>query len=374
MKYRILVLVSALALGMTLPLFARAGELNIGGDINVRYRQNFDTTAGSPGFQLYEVEFFVDAEMHKNISFYAELPLYHSNAQDMGNVWVDIHKEGELAATGYTGLMIGHIMPWFGYYGYDDNQSWIYGGRTTTNTALIRGVELDKQIIRDRQLGIAANVKVGPFLFTPQVYNGAGPWRTAGGTDNDQNKDIVFRAQYTLPRELGVVGAGYYLAPSTGNDTASGGTSFASGGKKHARTIERYAVYFKYPDVPQASVPDMSLDGKPFVIYGEYIWGTHIANLDAKAVAERTNLQFWGVWIEGNVNIIRDKLVGVLRCDYLDPDISNANDDRWAVTPAIKWQAFTQTYLTLSYEYYDGGSSASGKNDDRVTLEMSLQF
>lgn len=350
-------------------------KLNIAGEINMRYRQNFDEQGAKPGFELYEVEFFFDSAFNKNASMFVELPIMHSNKPDLGNAWVDFHSEGELAATDSTGIMLGHFMPWFGNYGYDDNQSWIYGGRTTTNTTLVRGTAIDSQIIRDRQIGIAGNLKLGDLLLTQQVFNGAGPYIVSGGADNDTRKDLVSRLQYTLPNELGAVGTGYWYAPKTrGATTNSAGTQYGSGGKTHVRDIQRYVAFFRYPDVMQATVPDLSLGGKPFMLYGEYHRGSFHANRSLNAFNDTQNYQ--GAWLETNFNIKRDKLVGVLRWDWFDPnaDESQDLDDIWGITPAIKWQFLNQMYLTASFELYEGKDSAAGKDDDRFTLELSSQF
>ncbi|MFZ5799968.1 MAG: hypothetical protein ACOY3D_01120 [Candidatus Omnitrophota bacterium] len=350
-------------------------KLNIAGEINLRYRENLRDDGSKPGFELYEVEFFVDSEINKNANIFVELPIMHSNKPDLGNTWVDIHREGELAATDYTGLMIGNFMPWFSYYGYDDNQSWIYGGRTTTNTALVRSQKIDGQIIRDRQIGIAGNLRLGSWLLTQQVFNGAGPFIYAGGADNDRRKDFVSRVQYTLPEDLGVVGGGFWYAPKTRGATAnSEGTQYSTGGKKHVRDITRYSVFFKYPNVMQATIPDLSLGGKPFVVYGEYHWGRFHANKDIAAF--NNNLDYQGAWIETNFNIKRDKLVGIFRTDWFKPDQDSSQnlDWIWGLTPGIKWQILNQMYLTATYEWYKGGEFASGKNDDRFTLELATQF
>lgn len=371
--------ISTLVLGEEKKEGVNIAGVNIGGDFNFRYRQNISTSATSPGFQLYEVEFFVDTNLNKNVSLFFELPLYHSNAVDLGNAWADFHKEDELAATGFTGVMVGHIAPWFGYYGYDDNQSWIYGGRTTTNTTLVRGQKVDGLALRDRQVGIAGNIKLdlkesGSLLFTPQIYNGAGYWAVAGGTDNDRKQDLVFRAQYSIPNELGVVGAGYWNAPKTKGATAnSSGTRYGSGGQKHVRDVERVAVFFKYPDVQQASLPDLSLGGKPFIVYGEYITGTHKGNSDIAGYT--TDQKLMGYWVEANANILRDKLVGILRYDFFDPNTDKSADQLVGITPALKWESYKMVFLTLNYEYYDGGKSAGTQlKEDRIVLEMSIQF
>lgn len=351
-------------------------KLNIAGEINMRYRQNIHNNgAAKPGFELYEVELFLDSAVNKNGAFFVELPIMHSNKPDLGNAWVDLHKEGELAATGYSGFMIGHFMPWFGYYGYDDNQSWIYGGRTTTNTTLVRGASIDSQIIRDRQIGLAANLKMGPWLFTEQVFNGAGPYIVAGGADNDNRKDFVSRIQYTLPEDLGVVGVGGWYAPKTrGTTSNSAGSTYGTGGKKHVRDITRAAFFFKYPNVMQATLPDLSLGGKPFMVYGEYHWGKFDANKSLPIFAN--DLEYNAAWIETNFNIKRDKLVGLCRVDWFKPgrDKLQSLDWLWGVTPGFKWQFLNQMYLTATYEWYHGGAYAGNKKDDRVALEFSTQF
>jgi len=371
---RITLAISALflTLGIAMPILG--GDVNIGGDFNFRFRHNLDKDAGNKGFQLYEFELFIDAAVHKNVSIFGELPIYHSNRIDLGNAWIDFHKDGELAATGYTGLMLGHIMPWFGFYGYDDNQSWMYGGRTTTNSILARAEAIDGTVMRDRQVGIAANIKLGSFLFTPQIYNGSGYWAVAGGTDNDNAKDIVFRAQYTLPNEIGRFGLGYWNSPKTkGALEPSRGTAYGGSGVKHPRDIQRVGAFFQFPNVPHATVPDLSLGDKPFTVFGEYILSQFKGNADAPGY--EADFKATGYWVEANVRIVRNKLVGVLRYDFLDPNQDIKNNEITGITPALKWEAVPMVFLTLGYEFYDGGENVGKiKNDDRIAVEMSVQF
>lgn len=252
-------------------------KLNIAGELNFRYRYNFDedrqNNAADHGFQFYEIELFLDSAINDHTSVFIEYPISHKNYLNPGNAWIDFHKPGELAGSEYTGLMIGNFSPRFGYLNYDDNQSWVYGGRTTTNTALVRGKSIDSQTIRNRQIGVSAPVKLGSFLIEPGVFNGSGPIEFSGGSDNDSRMDLTGRIQYTLPNELGLVGAGFWNAPKTKGATSNtAGTRWGGSGAQHVRDIDRYALYFKYPNVSQATLPDFSLGGKPFMVYGEYIF------------------------------------------------------------------------------------------------------
>lgn len=354
-------------------LSASDSPFNFNGEFNFRLRLNENNAGTSPGFQFYETEIFFDTQVNENIGLFLELPFMHANRPDIGNAWIDIHKPDELAATENTGLMIGNLMPFFGYFGYDDNQSYIFGGRTTTNTSLVRGTAIDSQIIRMRQIGVVANVKLGSFLIQPQLYNGSGMLILSGGSDNDRKLDFVSRLQYTLPQELGVIGTGYWNAPKTEGATAnSGGTAYGGAGVTHVRDIERFALFFKYPDVMQATLPDLSLGGKPFMVYGEYIWGVHKGNPSITGFT--ADQRFLGYWLETNVNIVRDKLVAIFRYDYFNPNIDDSETYQIGLTPALKAQILKQTFLTLSYEYYGGGSTAAGKNNDRLTTELSIQF
>lgn len=366
------VLALFLAGGAVIPVLG--GDINIGGDFNFRFRHNNDKDAGKKGFELYEFELFIDAAVHKHVSIFGELPIYHSNRIDLGNAWIDFHKDGELAATGYTGLMVGHIMPWFGFYGYDDNQSWIYGGRTTTNSILARAETIDGTVMRDRQVGIAANIKLGNFLFTPQIYNGSGFWAVAGGADNDNAKDIVFRAQYALPNEIARVGIGYWNSPKTkGALEPSRGTAYGGSGVKHPRDIQRVCAFLQFPNVPHATVPDLSLGDKPFTIFGEYILSRFKGNSGAPGY--EADFDAAGYWVEANVRIVRNKLVGVVRYDFLDPNTDIDDNELTGITPALKLELVPMTFLTLGYEFYDGGEKAGKvKNDDRIVAEMSIQF
>ncbi len=349
-------------------------KLNIAGELNFRYRSNTDRQVLTDyGLQFYEIELFMDANVNDYTSVFIEYPISHKNYLNPGNAWIDFHQPGELAGAEYTGLMIGNFSPRFGLLNYDDNQSWVYGGRTTTNTPLVRGKSIDSQTIRNRQIGVSAPIKLGDFLFEPGIYNGSGPIEFSGGADNDHRLDATTRLQYTLPNEVGLVGAGYWYAPKTNGATSNtAGTRWGGSGAQHVRDIERFALYFKYPNVAQATLPDLSLGGKPFMLYGEYIWGTHHAN-SSIAVSNFTQ-DFAGWYVETNVNILRDKLVGVFRYDYLDEDTDVASNTLMALTPALKWNILENVWLTTNYEYYFGGQNASEKDNDRVALELAVWY
>ena len=354
-------------------------KLNIAGELNFRYRYNTNAenqnTTYTHGFQFYEIELFLDAAVNDRTSIFVEYPISHSNYLNPGNAWIDFHHPGELAASEYTGLMLGNFSPRFGYLNYDDNQSWIYGGRTTTNTTLVRGKSFDSQTIRNRQIGISAPIKLGSFLIEPGIFNGSGPIEFSGGSDNDRRMDFTTRFQYTLPNDLGLVGVGYWNAPKTKGATANtAGTRWAGAGATHVRDIERFAAYFKYPNVGQATLPDLSLGGKPFLIYGEAIYGIHHANSMPALDASNYTQDFLGWYLETNVNIKRDKLVGILRYDYLDFDRDIGKNTLMALTPALKWNIANNVWLNGSYEYYFGDTAATGKDDDRIALELNVWF
>lgn len=352
-------------------------KLNIAGELNFRYRENFNAenqvVAKDEGFQLYEIELFLDAAVNDYTSIFVEYPISHKNALNPGNTWIDFHWPGELAGSENTGLMIGNFSPRFGYLNYDDNQSWIYGGRTTTNTTLIRGQSIDSQTIRNRQIGISMPIKLGSFLIEPSVFNGSGPVEFSGGADNDRRKDVYGRIQYTLPNDLGLLGAGFGYLPKTKGATANtAGTRHGGSGAMHVRDIERYALYFKFPNVSQITLPDLSLGGKPFLVYGEYIWGSHHPNFTVSGMDFTQD--YAGGYLETNFNIIRDKLAGVLRYDYFDPDTDVSKDLLMAITPALKWNIWNNVWLTGEYEHYFGEGNAANKDDDRIAMELAVWF
>lgn len=322
---------------------------------------------------FYEIELFLDAELNDFTSIFVEYPIHHKNFLNPGNAWVDFHRPGELAASEYTGLMIGNFSPRFGYLNYDDNQSWVYGGRTTTIPSLFRSKAIDEQVIRNRQIGISAPVKLGPVLVEPGVYNGSGPVEFSGGADNDRKVDVSGRIQYTLPSEFGLVGAGFWNAPATeGATNNTAGTRWGGSGAKHVRDINRYVAYFKFPNVTQVTLPDMSLGGKPFLVYGEYCWGTAEAN--EALTTYNTDQDFSGGYVELNFNILRDKLVGVIRYDYWDPNQDNDDDVLQDLVPTAKWYIANNLWLSVGYEYYFGDDGAKGIDDDRAVIELAAWF
>ncbi|MBI5144462.1 MAG: hypothetical protein HZA30_05290 [Candidatus Omnitrophica bacterium] len=353
-------------------------KLNIAGELNLRYRQDLNENVNTDqGFQFYEIELFLDAAVNDYTSIFVEYPISHKNYLNPGNAWVDFHFPGELAASEYTGLMIGNFSPRFGYLNYDDNQSWIYGGRTTTNTTLIRGRSIDEQTIRNRQIGASLPVRIplndyGWFLVEGGVNNGDGPIEFSGGSDNDKRVDTSGRIQYTLPNDWGLAGVGFWHSPRTAGATANtAGTRWGGAGTQHVREIDRYIAYAKFPNVQQATLPDLSLGGKPFMVYGEFLWGT----AHASQVKEFTTDQnFLGWYVETNFNILRDKLVGIFRVDYFDPGTSINDNSSWAFTPALKWNIWNNLWLTSEYEHYEGDKNATGKDDDRVAFEMAVWF
>ncbi|MBI5779018.1 MAG: hypothetical protein HZA49_06140 [Planctomycetes bacterium] len=358
---------------------------NMAFELNLRIRNNVDEDVVSDqGFQIYEMELFLDSTVNDNASVFVEYPLAHKNALNLGNAWLDLHKAGELAATEQTGLMIGNFAPLVGYLNYDDNQSWAYGGRTTTNTTLMRGQSIDSQKVRDRQLGVAGGYKINDSFFAQvHLFDGSGPIEKAGGADNDKKVDAATRVQYTMPNNLGKVGVGYWVSPGTDGATANtAGTQFGGAGAKHPRTIERTVVYFKYPNVNQATLPDFSLGGKPFMVYGEYMQGTAKAEKRAGVPASlQVDTDFTSYYLEGNFRLPlfmeNNKVVGVLRYDYWDPDKDKSSNTLQAVTPSVKWEFQNNMYLTVGWEwYFSNGTKAvvPERDNDRLAVELAVWF
>jgi len=221
--------------------------VNIGGEITMRYRENQKTDAGANGFHFYELELFIDATVHENVSLYAEYDLIHSGSAEAEDVWIDLHTmEGPLAFAGGTGVKLGNFHYPFGWDN-DDEEGYVYGGRTSVNNALIRSERIDGWRLRERQIGLA-----GYYNFDPMrdlnistvvgLFNGNGDVNhAASGFDNDRRKDLVGRVEAKY--KDAVFGASYLFAPRTRNAAAN------ANNVSHIRDITRYGIHWKYPDV-----------------------------------------------------------------------------------------------------------------------------
>jgi type II secretory pathway pseudopilin PulG len=346
-------------------------KLNIGGEITWRYRQNEHTVASSPGFQFYEIELFIDAALHDNVSTYVEYDLIHENHAEVEDAWIDFHtKEGLLAFAGGTGLKVGNFHYPFGWDN-DDEEGYVYGGRTSVNTALIRSQMIDNWRLRERQVGLAGSYNFDPsrdlnLSTTLGLFNGTGDANSYSGTDRDQAKDYVARLEAKY--KDAVFGTSYLFAPYTRHVTAGANDT------AHLRDIRRYGVHFKYPDVTFPS-QDVSLGGKPWLLWGEFIWGD---NIDARTdiAAARLTQHMHGGYIELDAALKPDKLLGFLRYDYYEPNTKVSRDYSFGITPGIRFNVFNSTSVVLEYEHYDGGKNApkSITDEDRLAMQVTTQF
>ncbi len=347
-------------------------RLNIGGEMKMRYRENIHEKTSSKGFQFYELELFLDSALNDYSSVYTEYNLMHENTPDPEDVWIDFHtKPGEIAATGNTGVKIGNFHYPFGWDN-DDNEGFIYGGRTTVNVPTIRDQRVDGWRIRERQIGVAGNYSFDlgkiPFTATAGIFNGSGSWRNSPGYDNDEQKDFAGRLEAKFSDVI--LGVSGLFAPRTRGVTANANNT------QHLRDIQRYGVHFKYPDVPFPG-QDMSLGGKKWMLWGEYLYGINNANTTSITLDSANDTQkLHGGYAEIDYAIKPEKLLGFLRFDYYEPDRDVSKDVIWALTPGVKLNFLGSSYFIAEYEHYDGGTNASTSvvDSDRVTLEVSTMF
>ncbi len=344
-------------------------RLNIGGELKMRYRQNVHKAASNPGFQFYELELFIDSALNDYSSVYMEYNLMHENTPDPEDVWMDFHTSpGDIAATGNTGVKIGNIHYPFGWDN-DDNEGYVYGGRTSVNVPIIRDQRVDGWRIRERQVGLAGNYNfdVGKVNLTATagVFNGSGSWKNYSGSDNDDRKDFAGRLEAKFADII--FGASALYAPRTRGATANANNT------AHLRDIERYGVHFKYPDVPFPA-QDMSLGGRKWMFWGEYLFGVNESNPNISSANDSQKLH--GGYVEIDYVLKPDRLLGFLRADYYEPDRDTSKDYTWGLTPGIKLNFLGSSYLIAEYEHYDGGSAAAKSvvDADRVTLEVSTMF
>ncbi|PJC48407.1 MAG: hypothetical protein CO035_03635 [Candidatus Omnitrophica bacterium CG_4_9_14_0_2_um_filter_42_8] len=346
-------------------------KLNIGGEITWRYRQNEHTVASNPGFQFYETELFIDAALHDNVSTYVEYDLIHENHAQVEDAWIDFHtKEGPLAFGGGTGVKVGNFHYPFGWDN-DDEEGYVYGGRTSSNVPLIRGERIDGWRLRERQVGLAGSYNFDlsrdlNLSATAGLFNGTGDANHYSGSDKDQAKDYVARLEAKY--KDAVFGTSYLFAPFTRHVTANANNT------AHLRDIRRYGVHFKYPDVTFPS-QDISLGGKPCLIWGEFLWGDNNDAYTDIAAASLTQ-HMYGGYIELDVALKPDKLLGFLRYDYYEPNTKVSRDYSYGITPGVRFNIFNSTAIVLEYELYGGGDNApkSITDGDRAAIQVSTQF
>lgn len=345
-------------------------KLNIAGEVVMRYRQNEKSDASSHGFQFYEAELFLDAAPHKNLSAYIEYDLIHENHAQAEDIWIDLHtQEGPFAFAGGTGMKIGNFHYPFGWDN-DDEEGYVYGGRTSANTTLMRNQRIDGWLLRERQVGLAAYYNFDPLRdlnlsAVVGVFNGTGDVNHYSGTDSDSAKDLTTRLEAKY-KDF-VFGASYLSAPHTRGVTANVNNT------AHIRDIRRYGVHFKYPDVPFPS-HDVSLGGMPWLIWGEFLLGDNKANSNIASANVSQHVR--AGYIELDAAIKQNKLLGFLRYDYYDPNTKTSRDSSFGITPGVKWNIFNSSYLVLEYEIYGGGKNAPASitKEDRFAAQLTTQF
>jgi hypothetical protein len=355
--------------------------INISGEMAMQFKE--PTSSGSnssEGFRFYEVELFFDAALTENVSVFAEYPiLYENGGATMEDAWIDIHFADELAATNKTGLKIGQFHMPFGWDN-DDNEGYVYGGRTGVDSSLVRSTRFNGQRLRTRQIGIQGNYNLDlaqalnlnaqdpvNLIASVGVFNGGGPAGTASEWDNDNNKDVVARLEAHFLNA--VLGGSYWWAPGTQGVTAN------SNDTAHVRDLEHFGIHFKYPDVPFPG-EDISMGGSRYLIWGEGFRG--IARGNGVAVGDDTTLsafnetqKFWGAHIEADIGIT-PQLIAFFRYGYYDPDDTFGNDSRDRYTIGGKWQFADVCELTLDYQIDDyKGSTAEG---DRIAAMYKVFF
>ena len=355
--------------------------INIGGEITMRYRENQNTDAGSNGFQFYEIELFIDAILHDNASIYIEYNLLHNGNAEVEDAWIDLHTtDGPLAFAGGTGMKIGNFHYPFGWDN-DDEEGYVYGGRTSVNNTLVRAQRIDGWRLRERQIGLAPYYNFDPtrdlnLSTVVGVFNGKGDANNSPAYDNDRAKDFTARVEAKY-KDI-IFGMSYLYAPYTRNITANANNT------AHGRNISRYGVHFKYPDVPFPG-QDVSLGGKPWLLWGEYILGSNEGNDNYKSIitgADDTQ-HMMGAYLEADValrpNIFGfkpDPMLAFLRYDYYDPNRGISDDDSWAITPGVRMPVWNSSTLVLQYEIYGGGDNASKSitDADRFAAQLTTQF
>ena len=341
-------------------------DFNFGGELKFRNRINFDDAASKPGFEFYEIELFIDGDITDYSSFYIEYDLMHSNHPEPENVWIDLHAPMRPAfAFGGMGLRLGHFQVPFGYEN-DDNEGYMYHGRSSVNHSMIHGETIDGWKMRNRQIGICGAYSLGPLTAWAGVYNGNGNWMQYGKSDNRQNDyDYAIKTEVQLANIE--FGASHWIAP--GVDTTA--DDYNGVGLIHTRDITRIGVHFRYPASSLFVAQDPALGGAPFLIFGEYIMGEHKENDWDPGLGDQA---LFGYFLEAQFGIIPETLVGFIRYDYYEPNDDIDDDETTAITPGINWFFWSSMKLILEYDYIDNKLNDIHSKQDRVAVELSLTF
>jgi hypothetical protein len=352
-------------------------DINFGGEIKFRNRINFDVEGSNPGFEFYELEFFIDGDITDYNSFYIEYTAMHKTKPEPENVWIDLHAPMRPAfAQGGMGIRIGHYHVPFGYEN-DDNEGYMYHGRSSVNHSLIHGETVDGWKLRNRQIGITGCYSVGPVTAWLGVFNGNGNWTQYGASDSK-----MWDYDYSLKIQAEVanieIGASHWIAPgvdtrTVDDDGEPSDYNGHGGALNHTRDITRTGVHFKWPASSLYVAQDPALGGSPFLVFGEYIIGEHKDVYDWDEFDD-VDQNLFGYFIETQVSIIPETLVGFLRYDYYEPNEDVDDDETTAITPGINWFFWNSMKFILEYDYIDNKADNTLAKQDRIALEISLTF
>ena len=344
------------------------GQLNynLGGELKMRYRANFNDKAGDPGFSFYEAELFIDGEITEYSQYMIEYNLMHANAPEPENVWIDLHAPFQPAFRhGGRGVRIGNFQVPFGYEN-DDNEGYFHQGRGTVNHSLIHGEAVDGWNMRERQIGVCGAYSLGPLTAWGGAYNGNGSWRAYGKSDNRRfQSDLAGKAQVQVA-DIEFGGA-YWHAP--GVDSSA--PDYNGRGLLHTRDISRYGVHFRYPASAMFLSQDAQLGGEPFLLFGEFIMGEHTATFAWDSSGQQS---VRGGFLEVQVPF-SPAFAGLVRADYYDPNTSASGDEVIGVTPALQWRFWKTMTLIFEYEFYsDNDKKTSLSLQDRIATEIAIVF
>ena len=362
---------------MLISLFIYAQvDINFGGEIKFRNRINLETEGTSPGFEFYELEFFMDGDITDYNSFYIEYTAMHKNKPEPENVWIDLHAPMRPAfAQGGMGVRIGHYHVPFGYEN-DDNEGFMYHGRSSVNHSQIHGRTVDGWKLRNRQIGITGCYSVGPVTAWLGMFNGNGNW-----TQYDASDSKMWDYDYSAKVQANVAdiefGASHWMAPGVDTRTIDDDGEITDynghgGDLNHTRDITRTGVHFKWPASSLYVAQDPALGGAPFLIFGEYVMGEHKDVYDWDLFDSDQKL--WGYFIEAQFGIIPETLIGFIRYDYYEPNEDIEGDETVAITPGIDWFFWNSMKVIVEYDYIHNENEDVTAKQDRVALEISLTF
>jgi hypothetical protein len=348
-------------------MYAQDG-LNIGGELKLRNRINLEPEGTKPGFEFYELEFFIDGDVSDYASFYIEYTLMHKTKPEAENVWMDLHAPMRPAfAHGGMGLRLGNFHVPFGFEN-DDNEGYMYQGRASVNHSLVHGMsDIDGWKMRQRQIGIVGTYSVGPLTAWAGMFNGNGGWNNYGGSDNNM-WDYDFSLKTEVQAANIAFGASHWMAPGT--DTTDENFK-PDTGVYHSRDITRTGVHFKYPASSLFVSEDAALGGEKFLIFGEYIMGSHKEN-DWDQIGD---IDMSGYFVEAQLGVIPQTLVAFVRYDAYDPNTDADDTEYMAITPGINWFFWNSMRFIAEYDHIaKTGDDDSTSLQDRVALEISLTF